>query len=113
MSNILQYRGYAAAVEFDAEDEVFTGHLAGINDIIGFHADNVAGMKAAFHEAVDDYLAACSRAGKAPDKPYSGKIMFRIAPEIHARAAIAAKLSGKSLNQWGEEALAEKATRSR
>jgi predicted HicB family RNase H-like nuclease len=113
MSNIMQYRGYAAAVEFDAEDEIFTGHIAGINDIIGFHAESVAGIKAAFQEAVDDYLAACLRAGKPPDKPYSGKIMFRIAPEIHARAAIAAQLAGKSLNQWGEEALAEKAMRSR
>jgi len=65
MSKILLYRGYAAAVEFDAEDEIFTGHLAGINDIIGFHADNVAGMKAAFHEAVNDYLAARYQAEKA------------------------------------------------
>jgi len=112
MSNILQYRGYSAAVAFDAEDEIFTGHIAGINDIVGFHGESVAALKAAFREAVDDYLAACASTGKTPDKPYSGKIMFRIAPEIHARAALAAQLAGKSLNQWGEEALAEKAMRS-
>ncbi len=111
MSKVLQYGGYAAAIEFDAEDEIFTGHIAGINDIIGFHAENVEDLKRVFHEAVDDYLASCKSTGKKPEKPYSGKVMFRIAPEIHARAAIAASLDGKSLNQWAEEALLEKAAR--
>ena len=29
--------------------------------------------------------------------------MFRISPETHRKAALAAELSGKSLNQWTEE----------
>jgi predicted HicB family RNase H-like nuclease len=36
-------------------------------------------------------------------------MMFRVAPEVHRRAALAAELSGKSLNQWAEEALEEAA----
>jgi predicted HicB family RNase H-like nuclease len=112
MRKVLEYRGYSAAVEFDADDELFTGRIAGINDVIGFHADTVSGLKAAFRESVDDYLAACEKTGKAPEKPYSGKVMFRIAPAVHAQAARAAQLEGKSMNQWGEEALAEKASRS-
>ncbi len=36
---------------------------------------------------------------------------FRITPELHAKAALASELSGKSLNQWAEEALAEKIAR--
>jgi predicted HicB family RNase H-like nuclease len=31
--------------------------------------------------------------------------MLRVSPEVHAKAAMAAKLSGKSLNRFGEEAL--------
>ncbi len=112
MRKALEYQGYRAAVEFDADDELFTGRIAGINDVIGFHADTVSGLKDAFREAVEGYLAACAKIGKPPEKPYSGKVMFRIAPEIHARAALAAELEGKSMNQWGEEALAEKASRS-
>jgi predicted HicB family RNase H-like nuclease len=111
MKKAMEYRGYRAAVAFDAEDEIFTGRIAGINDIVGFHADTVAALKNAFHESVDDYLAACERIGKVPEKPYSGKVMFRIAPAVHAKAALAAQLEGKSMNQWGEEALAEKAAR--
>jgi predicted HicB family RNase H-like nuclease len=56
------YKGYSARVEFDDEDEIFVGRIAGINDVVGFHADTVEDLKAAFHEAVDDYLATCARA---------------------------------------------------
>lgn len=37
-------------------------------------------------------------------------MMFRVDPEIHAKAARAAALSGKSLNQWAADVLAEAAT---
>ena len=107
--NSMSYRGYAARVEFDGDDDIFVGHVAGINDLVGFHADNVEGLKAAFHEAVDDDLAACEKLGKPAERPYSGKVMFRISPEVHARAAVAAQLSGLSLNQWAEKALKEAA----
>jgi predicted HicB family RNase H-like nuclease len=43
--------------------------------------------------------------GKKPQKPYSGKLMLRIRPEIHAAVATAAQLSGQSINQWASEAL--------
>jgi len=111
MTNILRHKGYSARVEFDADDGIFFGRIAGIEDGVGFHADTVAGLIAAFEEAVDDYLETCARIGKAADKPYSGKMMLRVSPETHAKAALAAKLSGKSLNQFGEEALRQAAER--
>ena len=52
--NTLRYNGYDARVEFDAEDRVFVGHIAGIRDIVGFHGASVDALEAAFHEAVDD-----------------------------------------------------------
>lgn len=103
--NTMAYNGYHARVEFDADDKLLVGRLAGINDVIGFHADTVSGLIEAFREAVDDYVATCAQIGKAPERPYSGNVMLRIKPEVHARAALAAELAGKSLNQWGEEAL--------
>ncbi len=107
--NMMTHKNYHARVEFDAEDEIFIGHIIGINDIIGFHAEKVADLKLAFHEAIDDYLATCAKTGKKPEKSYSGKMMFRVAPEVHANASIAAELSGKSLNQWAENVLDEAA----
>ena len=106
----LSYKGFSAAVSFDADDEIFVGRIAGICDIIGFHADTVTDLKSAFHEAVDDYIATCEVTGKAPEKPYSGNLMLRIDPVVHAKAAIAAEISGKSLNQWGEEVLLKAAS---
>jgi predicted HicB family RNase H-like nuclease len=103
--NMMSYKGYMARVDYDAEDELFIGHLAGINDVVGFHADTVDGLKGAFHEAVDDYIATCKRVGKPAERPFSGRVMFRVSPEVHAQAALAAQLSGKSSNQWAEEAL--------
>ena len=105
MSSVMKYKGYSARIEFDGEDEIFFGRIAGIRDGISFHADTVAELKAAFHESVDDYLDTCARIGREPQKPYSGKVMFRLNPEIHRAAATAAELAGKSLNEWAENAL--------
>ncbi len=107
----LCHKGYHARVAFDAEDGLLVGHIAGIEDVIGFHADTVADLKAAFVEAVEDYLETCVRLGKDPQKPYSGKLMLRISPQVHAEAALAAQLAGVSLNQWSETVLREAAGR--
>lgn len=105
MSNVMMHRGYRASVEFDAEDGLFFGRVAGIRDGVTFHADTVAALVQAFQDAVDDYLDTCAKLGKAPERPYSGKMMLRVDPQLHARSAEAAALAGKSLNQWTEDLL--------
>lgn len=105
MTNVLKHNGYQARVEFDADDGVFVGRIAGIDDNVGFHADTVEGLIAAFEEALEDYLETCEKIGKTPEKSYSGNVFLRVHEEVHARAAMAAELSGRSLNDFGEEAL--------
>jgi len=109
----LSHNGFSAAIEFDADDMIFTGRVAGLNDVVGFHADTVEGLVEAFEGAVDDYLETCVKLGKTPEKAHSGKVMLRVSPELHARLARAAELAGKSLNQWGEEVLAQAVERER
>lgn len=104
--NIMNYKNYTARIEYSDEDDCFIGHIAGINDLIGFHANSVSELHAAFEEAVDDYIQTCKKTGRSPQKPYSGKIMLRVPPEIHARAAMMAEAHGKSLNSWVTELLA-------
>ena len=96
--NVMSYKGYSARIEFDAEDEILVGHLIGISDIVGFHAEDAAGIRKAFEEAVDSYV---DLAGESAQRPYSGKLMFRVDPDVHARAVARAKAAGMSLNQWG------------
>lgn len=66
--NTMTYKGYTGRVEFDERDNILIGRLLGITDIVGFHADNVPELRAAFEEAVDDYLDACAKTGKHPEK---------------------------------------------
>lgn len=101
--NTMTYRGYAARIEYSDEDQCFVGHVAGIHDVVGFHGDSVAELRAAFEEAVEDYLETCARLNRAPQKPYSGKLMLRVPSEVHAAVAAAAEVSGKSINQWATE----------
>jgi predicted HicB family RNase H-like nuclease len=105
--NTMTYRGYAARVAYSEEDGCLIGHIAGIRDVVGFHGESVAELRAAFEEAVDDYLETCARLGRDPQKPYSGKLMLRVDPILHARAAMIAEAQGKSLNAWAQEVLAQ------
>ena len=105
--NTMNYKGYAARIEYSDEDDCFVGHIAGINDVVGFHGESVSELHTAFKEAVDDYLQTCKKVGKSPQKPYSGKIMLRVSPEIHARVAMMAEAHGKSLNSWVMELLSK------
>lgn len=105
--NTMQYKGYAARIEYSREDDCFIGHIAGINDIIGFHGNSVRELHTAFEDAVNDYMETCKKLGKSPQKPYSGHIMLRIPPEIHAKVAIKAESQGKSLNSWVTELLSK------
>lgn len=101
--NTMSYKGYPARVQYSEEDGCFVGHIVGINDIVGFHGDSVIELRQAFEEAVDDYVETCERLGRAPQKPYSGNLMLRIPPDVHAAVAAAAEVTGKSINQWATE----------
>lgn len=109
MTNAMSYKGYTASMVFDAEDRIIVGRVIDIDDIIAFHGESVAEFESNFHAAIDDYLAASQELDSAPEKPASGKVMLRIAPEVHAAALKAAARSGTSLNKWAEGALGKAA----
>ena len=92
MKNSMKYKGYSASITYSPEDECLVGRLLNINDMVSFDGSSVKDVKAAFEEAVDDYVAACREFGKSPEKSFSGKVMFRIDPAVHAKAAMAALL---------------------
>lgn len=110
MINSMNYKGYFARIEFDGRDNIFVGHVLGVDDRISFHGETVSKLLKDFHAAVDHYLSECEKSGRKPQKPASGKLMLRIDPEVHARVGIAAAVSGESVNQWSEEVLAKAAS---
>ena len=105
MSNTMSYRGYTASMVFDEEDKIIVGRVLEIDDIISFHGESVTEFELNFYAAINDYIAACAQLGGKPEKPASGKLMLRIAPEVHAAAVKAAARTGVSLNKWAEKVL--------
>ncbi len=103
--NTMTFRGYTARVEYDERDHLFVGRILGIHNIISFHGESVAGLRAELEHAVKDYLAECKKEGIHPEKPASGKLLLRVPPETHDRAIVAVQAAGKSLNQWTTEVI--------
>ena len=103
--NVMTYKGYAARITYSDEDGLLIGHIAGIRDVVGFHGESVRELRAAFEEAVVDYLDTCAKLGRAPQKTYSGKLSLRLEPALHASVASKAELAHKSINQWVSELL--------
>ncbi|HML81556.1 MAG TPA: type II toxin-antitoxin system HicB family antitoxin [Thiomonas arsenitoxydans] len=107
MNNVMTYKGYTASMSYDPDDKILVGRVLDIADIIGFHGESVAEFEQSFHEAIDDYIAACAKLEQEPEKPASGKLMLRIDPSIHAAAAKAAAREGQSMNKWVAKVLAD------
>lgn len=97
---MIEYKGYVGVIEFDDEDNIFYGEVINTRDVITFQGKSVAELRKALKDSVDSYLKFCAKRGKEPDKPFSGKFMLRLTPELHRKIFIAAKYSGESLNGW-------------
>jgi predicted HicB family RNase H-like nuclease len=97
---MMQYKGYTGKVEFDNEADIFHGEVIGLRDVITFQGRTVNEVKEAFRESIDDYLAFCAKRGEEPEKPFTGKFILRLPPDLHRKVYIAAKESVSSLNSW-------------
>ncbi len=102
---MMKYKGYTGQVEFDPKAEVFHGEVVDTRDVITFQGRTVKELKKVFKESVDDYLEFCRERGEKPDRPFSGKFVVRMNPELHHKAYVTALESGKSLNAWINETL--------
>ncbi|MBQ4393252.1 MAG: type II toxin-antitoxin system HicB family antitoxin [Prevotella sp.] len=106
--NTMTYKGYLGSVAFSEKDNVFFGKIEGINGLVNFEGESVQELTAAFHEAVDDYLAYCKDEGIEPDKSYTGVLNVRLTPTIHRQIAMLARQAGLTLNAYIKETLEEK-----
>lgn len=97
---MLEHKGYTGSAEFDDENGLFHGEVLDTRDVITFQGTSVEELELAFRESVEDYLAFCRERGEEPDKPFSGRLMLRLPPELHRRIYVEARREGKSINQW-------------
>lgn len=99
------YKSYCGRADYDEDAEIFHGQVIGTRDVITFQGKNLKELRTAFTESVDDYLSFCKKAGEPPEKPFSGKFVARLDPDLHRRLSIMAQLAGKSLNQFISDCL--------
>jgi predicted HicB family RNase H-like nuclease len=104
---MLEHRGYKGRVEYDDEAGLFHGEVLDLRDVVTFHGTSVEELEEAFRDSVDDYLEFCEERGEEPDKPFSGRLMLRLSPDLHREVYVRARREGKSLNQWISERLEE------
>ncbi len=104
---MMEYKGYFGKVEFDDEANIFYGEVINLRDVVTFQGETVKELRKAFRESVDDYLEFCAGRGEDPEKPYSGKFVVRVDPELHKTISIQARKNGKSLNAWVHDTLAK------
>lgn len=97
---MMEYKGYHAIMDYDAEEDMLVGSIFGINDSINFEAHTLEEYREMFHKSVDDYLEMCREFGDEPEKEYKGVFNVRISPEKHKLASLRAAERHISLNQF-------------
>src|ERR1700733_13059945 len=96
----MKYKGYHGHVNYDEEAKLFHGEVVGLRDVITFQGTSVEELEQAFKDSLDEYLDFCRELGRSPEKPFSGKFMLRLPPEMHERATFGARNHNMSLNAW-------------
>lgn len=101
----ISYKGYVANVEFDPDDAALVGRVVNSREPLDFRSSTAVAVLEDFHALIDRYLAECEADGVEPAKPYSGKLLLRIDPRMHAAVATDAARVGWSINRWVEFAI--------
>ena len=102
---MMKHKGYIGKVEYDDEAGIFHGEVINLRDVITFQGDSVEELRQAFRDSVEDYLEFCAERNEEPEKPFSGKFIVRIPPELHRKIYTRAKIADTSLNSWVGEVL--------
>jgi predicted HicB family RNase H-like nuclease len=105
MKDYLRFKDYIATVHYNPEDEVLHGKVYGINDLVTFEGQSVKELKAAFAEAIEDYLDFCKEVGKSPEKTFKGSFNVRVPSSLHKSAAFVALQNKISLNDFVKGAI--------
>lgn len=105
MNNLLTYKNYHAAIDYDSEDNILIGKVCWISDNLTFEGTTTEEIVSAFHETIDEYLVFCKQQGKEPCKEFKGTFNVRISPDMHRAAAICAAKENITLNQFVTRAI--------
>ncbi|MGA7343878.1 MAG: hypothetical protein WBE72_19165 [Terracidiphilus sp.] len=61
---MMEYKGcLSGPIDFDPEDNTFSGTVAGLRDVIHFEGSTARELSRAFRESIDSYLELCAETG--------------------------------------------------
>ena len=102
---MMEYKGYTGKVEYDDDAGIFHREVINLRDVITFQGNSVKELRLEFRDSIDDYLEFCAERNEEPEKPFSGKFILRVPPELHRKIYTKAKTENKSLNGWVNDVL--------
>ena len=104
--NTMDINGCQAVISYDPDINLFRGEFIELNGGADFYAADVESLRREGEISLRVFLEMCAEKGIEPRRQFSGKFNVRIPPELHARLALEAAASNKSLNAVVVEKLA-------
>ena len=107
MKNVIEYKGYVAEVEYDADSDRLFASVINMEKQ-GVHASGLSSkeLKKNLKQAIDAHLQFCKEWDMPADPPFSGRITYRTSPKKHAQLSKYAISNGQgSINSLIEEAI--------
>jgi len=98
--DLMHYKGYYGSYHIDTDEGVFYGKLEFIKALVTYEASTAKGLRKAFEESVEDYLAMCEQENIEPERPFKGSFNIRVGEELHRKVALVAADEGVTLNQF-------------
>ena len=77
MSNLMEYKGLAEKVSFDARDKTFHGEVIGARTYLSFADKSAAAFEKSFRSVVGRYMDLCKDEDITPEKTSKGKLTLR------------------------------------
>lgn len=100
MMNRVKINGCWAAVYYDPKHDMFRGEFVKLSSRVVFSSRDIGGLLRQGEVALDAFFDKCRANGTEPQQAYSGELVLRIHPGLHAELAARAFASGKTVNQW-------------
>ena len=105
--NTLQSKNYTCQVSYYNYKDCLTGRVLGMSQIPSVSSKTIEGIKEEFHKAVDDYIAACEKNGKQPERAFTGNYSVRTSPAVHEALALYAAQQEVKFSQVTQQAMSE------
>ena len=105
--NRIEINGCRAVIYYDPKHDMFRGEFVNLSSRVVFSSRDIGGLLRQGEVALEDFLGRCRTDGTEPLKEYSGELILRIHPGLHAELAARAFASGKTVNQWLAEMIGQ------